>query len=186
MKETHMPHHERVHALREKLLDYHAAIFQTSPDEELPSTYASIQFLLGQTYQELAAHENTLANLHNAVKAYESALAHWPLDTPDMSLALSNYALGKVLVILAQQKAMPEYLPHARCALYAALDYYSVPDTPREYAQTQYLIGIAYALDGDPAALEIWREAEGIFRALNDLKQADKIATMLQKFGYGG
>jgi tetratricopeptide (TPR) repeat protein len=99
---------------------------------------------LGAAYSDLAQHQDSEANLQQAITAYQDALQHCSFEAEPARYAATQNNLGTTYWNLAQYSQPAVYLAQAIAAYREALRYYTADQEPVPYAMIQTNLGTAY------------------------------------------
>lgn len=128
----------------QEALYHRASLSEAEENSEASKQYASTQNNLGTAYWNLAQHHNPVANLQNAIAAYQAALKHYSPEREPLSYGMIQNNLGTAFWNLAQYDKSPDYLQMAIWSYREALQYRTSSGSPTAHAATQNNLGTAY------------------------------------------
>lgn len=121
---------------------YEAALSPISP-HTAAGVLHRLHSNLGSVYSLLAAYQDPLSYLDQAVRAFHRALQYAPVETMPDEYALLQTHLGTAYWSLSQQSQEPTHLHRAIAAYQEALQQAQPQQAPQLYAQLQNNLGIA-------------------------------------------
>ncbi|NEQ46750.1 MAG: tetratricopeptide repeat protein [Leptolyngbya sp. SIOISBB] len=120
---------------------------------------------LGSVYSLLAAYQDPIHYLSQAVRAFHRALQYAPVETMPDEYALLQTHLGTAYWSLSQQSQEPTHLHRAIAAYQEALQQSQPQHAPKLYAQLQNNLGIAlWSLARHERPVFLLEQAIGAYR----------------------